>query len=30
MDQLKWIVQIAMASLTLLALIAQGRKDGWI
>lgn len=30
MDQLKWIVQLAAASLTLLALIDQGRKNGWV
>lgn len=30
MDQLKWILQIAAASLTLLVLIDHGRKNGWI
>lgn len=30
MDQLKWIVQVAAASLMLLALIDQGRKNGWV
>jgi hypothetical protein len=30
MDQLKWIVQMAAAALTVLALIDEGRKRGWI
>jgi|GraSoiStandDraft_11_1057310.scaffolds.fasta_scaffold6395690_1 hypothetical protein len=30
MDQLKWIVQMAAATLTVLALIEVGRKRGWI
>jgi hypothetical protein len=30
MNQLKWIVQMAAAALTLLALLDQGRKNGWI
>jgi hypothetical protein len=30
MDQLKWIVQMAAAALTVLALIDEGRKRGWV
>ncbi len=30
MDQLKWLVQLAGASLALFALIDEGRKRGWI
>lgn len=30
MDQLKWIVQLAAAALTVLALIEQGRKNKWV
>jgi hypothetical protein len=30
MDQLKWLVQLAAATLMVLALIDQGRKNGWV
>jgi hypothetical protein len=30
MDELKWLIQVASASLTLLMLVEQGRKRGWI
>lgn len=30
MDQLKWLLQLAAATLTVLALIDQGRKNGWV
>jgi len=30
MHQLKWIVQMAAATLTVLALIEEGRNRGWI
>jgi hypothetical protein len=30
MQELKWLVQLAAASLAVVALIDQGRKNGWI
>jgi hypothetical protein len=30
MDQLKWLVKLAGATLALLALIDQGRGKGWV
>lgn len=30
MYQLKWLLQLAAATLTVLALIDQGRKNGWV
>jgi hypothetical protein len=30
MDQLRWIVQLAVASIAVIALFDQGRKNGWI
>lgn len=30
MNQLKWLMQLAAATLAVLALVDQGRKNGWV
>ena len=30
LDWLKWIIHVALASMTLLGLLADGRKRGWM